>query len=50
MALLFLNSNTMKIDMHFHSTASDGYSTKEELITKAKHLGLDFIALTELIS
>lgn len=47
MALLFLNSNTMKIDMHFHSTASDGYSTKEELITKAKHLGLDFIALTD---
>lgn len=26
----------MKIDMHFHSTHSDGYSTQEELIEEAQ--------------
>lgn len=47
MPLLFLNYNSMKIDMHFHSTASDGYSTKEELILQAKSLWVDFLALTD---
>lgn len=37
----------MKIDMHFHSTHSDGYSTQEELIEEAEKQGLDFIALTD---
>lgn len=37
----------MKIDMHFHSTDSDGYSTQEELIHEAKKLKLDFITLTD---
>lgn len=37
----------MKLDMHFHSVASDGHSTQEELISLAKQKGLDFIALTD---
>jgi len=37
----------MKLDMHFHSLASDGHSTQEELIALAKQKGLDFIALTD---
>lgn len=39
--------NNMKIDMHFHSTESDGRTTKEELLTSAKNKWLDFIALTD---
>lgn len=37
----------MKIDMHFHSTHSDGYSSTEELIEHAQKQGLHFIALTD---
>lgn len=37
----------MKIDMHSHSTHSDGNSTEEELIEHAKKQGLHFIALTD---
>lgn len=37
----------MKLDMHFHSTSSDGLLTKEQLILKAKAKNLDFIALTD---
>lgn len=37
----------MKLDMHFHSVASDGHSTQEELIALAKQKWLDFIALTD---
>lgn len=37
----------MKLDMHFHSTASDGLLTQQELLQRAKELGLDFIALTD---
>lgn len=37
----------MKLDMHFHSVASDGHSTPEELISLAKQKELDFIALTD---
>ena len=33
--------------MHFHSLASDGDSTDEQLLTQAQSLGLDFIALTD---
>lgn len=35
------------IDMHFHSTRSDGRSTTGEIIEIAKNKGLDFIALTD---
>lgn len=37
----------MKLDMHFHSTNSDGYCSWEQLIQKAQEQKLDFIALTD---
>jgi len=37
----------MKIDLHMHSTASDGKSTPSQLITEAKDAGLEAIALTD---
>lgn len=37
----------MKLDMHFHSTASDGLFTQDELLKKAKFKNLDFMALTD---
>ena len=36
-----------KIDMHFHSTSSDGKNTHEEILEQAKKKGLEFIALTD---
>lgn len=36
-----------KIDMHFHSTCSDGKNTHEEILEQAKKKGLEFIALTD---
>lgn len=36
-----------EIDLHTHSTASDGSYTPEELITAAKNAGLSAIALTD---
>lgn len=37
----------MSIDLHTHSTASDGTLTPTELVTLAKEVGLDAIALTD---
>lgn len=37
----------MKVDMHFHSIASDWFLTKEQLLQRAKAQNLDFIALTD---
>ena len=37
----------MNLDMHFHSISSDWYSTKTELLQKAKEKNMDFIALTD---
>jgi predicted metal-dependent phosphoesterase TrpH len=36
-----------RIDLHLHSTASDGTCTPEELVVKAKALGLVAIAITD---
>ena len=36
-----------KIDMHFHSTCSDGKNTHEEILEQAQQKGLEFIALTD---
>lgn len=36
-----------KLDMHFHSTCSDGKNTHEEILDQAKKKGLEFIALTD---
>ncbi len=36
-----------KLDMHFHSTCSDGENTHEEILDQAKKKGLEFIALTD---
>ncbi len=36
-----------RIDLHTHSTASDGSLTAEELVAKAKSLGLAAIAITD---
>lgn len=35
------------VDMHIHSTHSDGTKTVEEILKKAEELGLDFIAITD---
>lgn len=37
----------MSIDLHIHSTASDGTLTPEEIISRACHLGLKAIAITD---
>ncbi|MEV8513246.1 PHP domain-containing protein [Dactylosporangium sp. NPDC051484] len=37
----------MRIDLHAHSTASDGTSTPAELIAEAAAAGLDVVALTD---
>ena len=37
----------MRIDLHTHSTVSDGTDTPTELMTKAAEVGLDVIALTD---
>lgn len=36
-----------KIDLHFHSTASDGRLTPLELVLKAKSLNIDVLSLTD---
>lgn len=35
------------LDLHFHSSFSDGFSTPDEIVRKAKELNLKFIALTD---
>ncbi|WP_406283095.1 PHP domain-containing protein [Embleya sp. NBC_00896] len=37
----------MRIDLHTHSTASDGTDTPAELVRKARAAGLDVVALTD---
>ncbi|WP_419997622.1 PHP domain-containing protein [Streptomyces boninensis] len=37
----------MRIDLHTHSTASDGTDTPAELVANAKAAGLDVVALTD---
>jgi len=40
-------NNRVRIDLHIHSTASDGTCTPSEIITTAKTLGLGAIAITD---
>lgn len=42
-----LEINPEKVDLHLHSSYSDGSDTPTELIQKAKTLGLEAIALTD---
>ncbi|WP_037841097.1 PHP domain-containing protein, partial [Streptomyces sp. NRRL WC-3549] len=37
----------MRIDLHTHSTASDGTDTPAELVARAAAAGLDVVALTD---
>ncbi len=37
----------MRIDLHTHSTASDGTDTPAQLVRKAATAGLDVVALTD---
>jgi len=37
----------MKIDIHTHSSYSDGYNTPKEMVKYAKKIGLDGIAITD---
>src|SRR5215213_5171414 len=37
----------MRIDLHSHSSVSDGTDTPEELVRKAAAAGLDVVALTD---
>ena len=39
--------NLPKIDMHVHSDFSDGTFSPSEIVSKAKDLDLDLIALTD---
>lgn len=41
------NIGSVRIDLHTHSTASDGTDTPAELIAKAAAAGLDVVALTD---
>ena len=37
----------MRIDLHTHSSVSDGTDTPAELVRKARAVGLDVVALTD---
>ena len=37
----------MKLDLHLHSTASDGSDTPSRIVELAKEKGIDVIALTD---
>jgi len=38
---------SVRIDLHLHTTVSDGRSSPEALVTEAAHAGLAVIAVTE---
>lgn len=40
-------SETRKIDLHMHSTVSDGTDTPEEILAKVKAAGIDMFSLTD---
>src|ERR671911_1314473 len=40
-------SRVVRIDLHTHSTASDGTDTPAELVRNAREAGLDVVALTD---
>jgi predicted metal-dependent phosphoesterase TrpH len=42
-----IRSGTMRIDLHTHSTASDGTTSPAELVRAAAAAGLDVVALTD---
>lgn len=42
-----MNMERKKIDLHMHTTASDGSSTPEELVKTCAELGLETIAVTD---
>lgn len=42
-----MKSNRKKIDLHMHTTASDGTSTPEDLVKTCTELGLETIAVTD---
>jgi len=37
----------MKIDLHIHTTASDGQLTPSEVVRRASELGMETIAITD---
>ncbi len=41
------NHNDLKIDLHIHSTASDGSLTSSEILTLAEKMGLGAISITD---
>ena len=42
-----LKEKMLKVDLHLHTTASDGSDTPSELIAKAKEAGLEVISVTD---
>lgn len=42
-----MKNNNKRIDLHVHTTASDGNSTPSEVVKKAKEVGLSAIAITD---
>lgn len=46
-AISSLGDRAVRIDLHAHSTASDGADTPSELVRKAAASGLDVVALTD---
>lgn len=42
-----VSENMPKIDLHAHSTCSDGTNTPAQLVELAKHAGIDIFALTD---
>lgn len=44
---IYLGSVWRKWDLHIHSNASNGKGTPEQIIQKAKSMGIEVIALTD---
>lgn len=42
-----MNTDRKKIDLHMHTTASDGTSSPEELVKTCSELGLEIISVTD---
>ena len=47
LSLLKKEGKSMEVDMHIHTIASDGTFTPEEIVKRAKSLGMKSIAITD---
>lgn len=47
LTVLLISGGSMLIDLHSHTTVSDGTDSPDELLAKARALGLDVLAVTD---